>query len=124
MRWMLSPTRQNFDAIPTIIRPRPIQYFLRHHVSLDMMPIPPIREMLIKEEVGTAWVTILSQTNLSVNWNLTLDDAVVRDGPLQRRRLSRQFIDHVTNYDNWSFGPSILSRFPGAKGIIRIEDGK
>ncbi|EXJ72232.1 uncharacterized protein A1O5_04736 [Cladophialophora psammophila CBS 110553] len=119
MRWMLVPTAQSYAAIPAILRPRPIQYLVPHHIALDFLPLPPLREALIKNLRD--WMTALPAAPLSVNWVRGIDTAVVWDDQRRRRRLSQEFVQHVTNYQNWSVGESILDTFPEVEGLIRLD---
>ncbi|OQV05896.1 hypothetical protein CLAIMM_10552, partial [Cladophialophora immunda] len=119
MRWMLAPTQHSYAAIPAILRPRPIQYLVPHHIALDFLPLPPLREALIKNLRD--WMTALPAARLSVNWARSMDEAVVWDEQRRRRSLSKDFVEHVTNYQNWSIGESILSTFPEIKGLVRLD---
>ncbi|KIW97173.1 uncharacterized protein Z519_02565 [Cladophialophora bantiana CBS 173.52] len=119
MRWMLVPTAQSYAAIPAILKPRPIQYLVPHHIALDFLPLPPLREALIKNLRD--WMTALPAAPLSVNWVRGMDTAVVWDDQRRRRLLSREFVQHITNYQNWSVGESILDTFPEVEGLIRLD---
>ncbi|KIW75946.1 hypothetical protein Z517_10691 [Fonsecaea pedrosoi CBS 271.37] len=119
MRWMLVPTADSYAAIPAILKPRPIQYLVPHHIALDFLPLPPLREALIKNLRD--WMTALPAAPLSVNWDRGMDEAVRWDEHHRRRVLSQDFVDHVTNYQNWSIGESILGTFPEVKGLIRLD---
>ncbi|KIW70914.1 hypothetical protein PV04_03144 [Phialophora macrospora] len=119
MRWMLDSTAMSYAAIPDILKPRPIQYLVTHHIALDFLPLPPLRQALIKNLRD--WMTALPSAKLKVNWTRGMDEAVVWDGQHQRRRLSQDFVKHVTNYQNWSIEESILTAFPEVKGLIRID---
>ncbi|OAP61114.1 hypothetical protein AYL99_03315 [Fonsecaea erecta] len=119
MRWMLDPTALSYAAIPDILKPRPIQYMVPHHIALDFLPLPPLREALIKNLRD--WMTALPAAALSVNWARGMDEAVIWGESNRRRLLSRDFMEHVTNYQNWSIGESILGAFPEVEGMIRLD---
>ncbi|KIX98231.1 uncharacterized protein Z520_06311 [Fonsecaea multimorphosa CBS 102226] len=119
MRWMLVPTAHSYAAIPAILKPRPIQYLVPHHIALDFLPLPPLREALIKNLRD--WMTALPAAPLSVNWVRGMDEAVEWDEPGRRRLLSKDFVEHVTNYHNWSIGENILDTIPEVQGLIRLD---
>ena len=116
---MLVPSAISYAAIPGILKPRPIQSLVPHHLALDFLPLPPLREALIKNLRD--WLTALPLGRLKVNWTRSMDEAVVWDKQHQRRRLSRAFIDHVTNFQNWSIDESVLTTFPEVRGMIRTD---
>ena len=116
---MLVPNAVSYAAIPAILKPRPIQYLVPHHAAVDFIPLPPFRETLIKDLRD--WMTFLPAAQLSVNWTGGIEEAVVCDPQDKRRRLSGKFVNHVTNYQNWSIGSSILSTFPEVEGLIRLD---
>jgi hypothetical protein len=119
MRWMLDSTAMSYAAIPDLLKPRPIQYLVTHHIALDFLPLPPLRQALIRNLRD--WMTALPSAKLKVNWTRGMDEAVVWDEQHQRRRLSQDFVKHVTNYQNWSIEEGILAAFPEVKGMIRID---
>ncbi|KAI1617040.1 hypothetical protein EDD36DRAFT_461902 [Exophiala viscosa] len=119
MRWQLCSTQEYYVAIPDMLKPRAVQYSVPHDIALDFMPLPPLRENLIKK--AGDWVTVITSAGLSVNWDRGMDEAVVRNSSSQRRQLSKDFIRHVVNYQNWSVGESILTIFPEMLHSIRFH---
>jgi hypothetical protein len=119
MRWMLDSTAMSYAAIPDLLKPRPIQYLVTHPIALDFLPLPPLRQALIRDLRD--WMTALPLAKLKVNWTRGMDEAVVWDEQHQRRQLSPDFVKHVTNYQNWSVEEGILAAFPEVKGMIRID---
>lgn len=77
MRWMLAPSARSYAASPSILKPRPIQYLVLHHIALDFLPLPPLHEALIKDLRD--WMSALPAASLNVNWTRSMDEAVVWD---------------------------------------------
>lgn len=121
MRWLLIPTMKRYADVPDILKPLPIQRMTPHHVAIDFIPLPPIRDALVRN--FRDWVTALPAAQISVNWTGTMDEAVVRDEEFGYLRLSEAFEKHVTDYDNWSVGESILKTFPELRRGIKLDTG-
>ncbi len=66
-------------------------------------------------------MTVLPAGQLSVSWGRGMDEAVIWDVRRQKRLLSQSFINHVTNYQNWSVRSSILSGFPEVERMIWLD---
>jgi len=108
-------------AIPDMLKPRAVravQYSVPHDIALHFMTLPPLRENLIKK--AGDWMTVITSAGLSVNWDRGIDEAAVRNSSSQSRQLSRDFIRHVVNYQNWSVGERILTICPEMLHSIRF----
>ncbi|MCJ1474753.1 hypothetical protein MMC13_003413 [Lambiella insularis] len=117
MRWLLAPTEKTYAQIPDIMRPTCGQRLIAHMASIDLCPIPIMRELLVNDHRD--WMTALIKSHVSVNW------AYGREGALEhtadgRLRLSEAFRLHVIEYSNWSVTSRILEWFPRIHGRIRI----
>lgn len=121
MRWLLIPTAKRYADVPDILKPLPVQRMVAHHVAIDFIPLPSLREALLKNMRD--WMTTLPAAKISVNWTNGLDEAVVPDDDLGCLRLSEAFEKHVTDLRNWSIGESILASFPELRGIVRLDPG-
>ena len=121
MRWLLIPTAKRYADVPDILKPLPVQRMVVHHVAIDFIPLPSLREALLKNMRD--WMTTLPAAKMSVNWTNGLDEAVVPDDDLGCLRLSEAFEKHVTDLRNWSIGESILASFPELRGIVRLDQG-
>lgn len=121
MRWLLIPTAKRYADVPDILKPLPVQRMVAHHVAIDFIPLPSLREALLKNMRD--WMTTLPAAKMSVNWTNGLDEAVVPDDDLGCLRLSEAFEKHVTDLRNWSIGESILASFPELRGIVRLDQG-
>ncbi len=42
------PNTEAYGAMPDMLKPRPIQYLVPQHIAVDFLPLPPLRETLIK----------------------------------------------------------------------------
>lgn len=68
------------------------------------------------------WLTPLIESNLTVNWPHSMEEAIEKSPTSGSLRLTTQFIQHVTTYQNWSVGSNFLKAFPDMLGRIRIQE--
>lgn len=68
------------------------------------------------------WLTPLIKCNWSVNWHHDMDAAVQQSPVTGARVLTPRFVEHVTDYDNWSVGGVFLKTFPEVAGKIKMHD--
>jgi len=87
---------------------------------LDLSKSAPVRDAAIRRLQD--WLTPLIQANWSVNWPHGMEAAVQRSPTTGLQVLTSGFIQHVTNFDNWSVGGAFLDVFPELAGQIRIFD--
>jgi hypothetical protein len=80
----------------------------------------PMRDALIY--YMRDWLSELSKANWTVNWPLDREAAIERDPTAGKTRLTAKFIDHISDYDNWSVSRDFLIAFPELSGRIRIHD--
>ena len=118
---MLVPTAKRYADIPDILKPRPMQRVIAHHAAIDFLPLPELREGLIRNFQD--FMTALPAAKLSVNWRREMDEAVIRDESYNCLRLTEAFEKHAIDPGNWSVGASILKTFPELKGTIKLDTG-
>jgi len=121
-RWFVCPCTPCLEDCPVWARPLPEAVENQHPVWIDYLPWPNMRRKLyLARTPGTRphfedfFVTFTS--TMSVNWpypqssclNITPSRT---PGDLPSIELSRAFIDHVSQLDNWSIGPAFASAFP------------
>ena len=122
-RWMLVPTAKRYADVPDILKPRPVQRIVAHHVAIDFLPFPRLREELVRDLKD--FMTALPAAKLSVNWRSEDVDSAIIPDPLQGcLRLTEEFEKHVIDHNNWSIGESILETFPELRGSIRLVAGQ
>ncbi|OLN89786.1 hypothetical protein CCHL11_09520 [Colletotrichum chlorophyti] len=117
MRWNILPTATNYALMPEMIRPTRRQRFAPHHMNIDLVPHPAIRDALISR--FRDWLTpgTTDTGGTSVGWPYSLDAAVDVCPVTGRRMLSRAFYEHATNAANWSLDKSIRAIFPEIEGM-------
>ncbi|KAI1619725.1 hypothetical protein EDD37DRAFT_654613 [Exophiala viscosa] len=119
MRWLILPNEDTFAGIPGILRPTTAQMRFPHSVAIDFLPIPTVRNVLVRRPQD--WHTPLIRSKYSCNWNDALGPAIVTDPVTGRRHLSEQFEKHICVYQNWSAGKSILETWPELSGEMRLD---
>ena len=121
MRWLILPMEETFAGIPGILRPRTAQLRFPHSVAIDFLPIPRVRDSLVRKPQD--WHLPLSRSKYSCNWDGKLGPAIVTNSVTGRRTLSAQFEKHICIYQNWSVGESILDTWPELAGDMRLDKG-
>ncbi|EXJ81735.1 hypothetical protein A1O1_07800 [Capronia coronata CBS 617.96] len=120
MQWLLVPTLEMYQRVPDMMKPTPSQCMIPHIGAIETIPLPPVRDAAI--HLLRDWLTPLMQARWSVNWPHDLDAAIELDPVTGARVLTSHFMAHVSEYDNWSVGPSFLDAFPEVAGQIRIHE--
>jgi hypothetical protein len=119
LRWLLSPTKLNYNTLPVHLRPTVLQMTTPHPMWLDIMPWPRGRDQLIShmrwEEELESFRLLHNQT-LSVNWPHPLADILVSDGN-NEIALNPLFEAHIRNIDNYSCGKQLVETFPYVESI-------
>jgi hypothetical protein len=119
MRWLLVPTPENYQKVPEMMKSTPYQCIVPYIPAIETIPIAPVRDAVIDRLRD--WLTPLIDCNWSVNWHHGLDAAVQRSPTTGATILTSRFMEHVTNYDNWSVGGTFLEHFPDIAPRIRIH---
>jgi hypothetical protein len=120
-QWMICPTPKTYSEIPESQRPTPTQCFIPHMPAIDLHPIPAMRDLLCHRLQD--WVTPTTQTGLSCNWPLSIDEALDIDLVTGSIKVSKIFGEHVSRCENWSFNSYALTLYPELEGKVRIKDG-
>ncbi|KAK4936101.1 hypothetical protein LTR10_022945 [Elasticomyces elasticus] len=120
MRWVLAPTPENYQKVPDMMKPTPYQCMVPHIPAIETIPIAPVRDACIHRLRD--WLTPLIDCNWSVNWHRGVEAAVQPSSSTGATVLTSRFMEHVTDYDNWSVGKTFLEHFPEVAGRIRLHD--
>jgi hypothetical protein len=89
--------------------------------AVDLHPIPAMRNMLCKKLQD--WITPMTQTGLSCNWPLTMEEVIETDTITGSVKISKIFGEHVSKSENWSLNPFALSLYPELSAKVRVEGG-
>ncbi|KAG9768302.1 hypothetical protein KCU88_g7244, partial [Aureobasidium melanogenum] len=122
--WLLAPTLENYERLPDMMKPTPLQlfYFRQQKLtSVESLSRPPVRDAVIHRLRD--WLTPLKRAEWSINWPQGLDAAIMRDDATGATVLTPSFMEHAGDYDNWSVARVFLDDFPEVAGRIRIHDG-
>jgi hypothetical protein len=118
MRWLILPNEEMLAGIPGMLRPTTAQMRFPHSVAIDLLPIPTVRNSLVRKLQD--WHTPLSRSDYCCNWSENLGPAVVSDPSTGRPHLSEQFEKHICIYQNLSAHESILETWPELSGKITL----
>ncbi|KAF2272018.1 uncharacterized protein EI97DRAFT_437300 [Westerdykella ornata] len=120
LRWLISPTKQNYEAMPEYLRPLEIQLTTPHPVWIDLIVWPEARERIIKYMDWTQFPTLRSVGNqsISINWphgQSEIFTAVSEKGIALRPR----FENHIRQLQNWTFTSELSDAFPFLKDMTQ-----
>lgn len=73
MRWLTSPTVENYANIPAMMRPTPLQRLIPHPASVDVIAMPFFRDAVIHNTKD--FIGIFARAGLGVFWPLTVNYA-------------------------------------------------
>ncbi|KAF1949868.1 hypothetical protein CC80DRAFT_483743 [Byssothecium circinans] len=86
MRWLVDPTRENYERLPDWVQPRPSQLFIPHPFWMDYIPWPRMRDTFIATRKTPDFNTffIPYTMTISLNWPHSQHDVLIpasRVGP-------------------------------------------
>jgi hypothetical protein len=110
MRWIISPTLENYIFLPKIMRPTLAQQTIPHFASADLLPMPAVRNCLSKGG-STLMETIGPQRNgpnIKFHWPFDMDKAIFPSPETGMLTITRLFQICVEESANWSCGREFL----------------
>ncbi|KAH7128180.1 hypothetical protein B0J11DRAFT_578414 [Dendryphion nanum] len=118
LRWLIHPTKQNYEAIPEHKRPLEIQLTVPHPAWVDTWIWPEARENIIKQMDWSEFPILrkLINASISVNWKEDVS-AIFTQKSKSELQLSPAFRAHIRKIDNWTLGPEVGERFPFLKDL-------
>ncbi|KAH7396958.1 hypothetical protein DE146DRAFT_789583 [Phaeosphaeria sp. MPI-PUGE-AT-0046c] len=113
LRWLISPTQSNFEAMPGFLKPVEAQLTTPHPIWIDTIVWPKAREQILQHMDWSEFDDlrqIIGRT-VSVHWPYDIASllTVVSQNELQ---LSPLFESHVRRLENWTVGPDLMEKFP------------
>ncbi|KAJ9625440.1 hypothetical protein H2204_010302 [Knufia peltigerae] len=120
IRWMISPSEENYLKIPQLYRPTSAQINIPHSADIELCPIPHLREALCHRN-WYFFPALVSTT--TCNWpNPSMDSCtewVYEDDA--HSVLTADFIMHAMHLQNWTVGPGIIDMSPEIQGTFGTE---
>lgn len=140
VRWLVEPTRENYELLPDWLTPRPSQLFTPHPHWLDYLPFPRLRDACVQQQPPVLFDNFFVpyMTTLSLNWPYEAADVLVPRPPGAASSpavgspssaveepaygINPVFETHLRKLENWSLGPAFADAFPEWKGLVKIRD--
>jgi hypothetical protein len=110
MRWIISPTLENYICLPKLMRPTNTQLTIPHYASADLLPMPSVRNCLSKGDM-TLVENIGSQSNgpsMKFHWPFDMDKAIFPNPETGMLTTTRLFQICAEDSANWSCGREFL----------------
>ena len=113
LRWLVSPTKRNYEALPVFLRPLEIQLSTPHPVWVDLIVWPEARENIIKYMDWSQFHSLRAIGNkaISINWPHG-QTKVFTEVSEQNLELDPAFETHIRNLENWTFTADLSDTFP------------
>ncbi|QIX00336.1 hypothetical protein AMS68_005853 [Peltaster fructicola] len=110
--WLLSPTEEKFNRIPSLLKPTPWQICRPHTLVYDFVIVPALRDHLCNNPLtNNVWLTEAGNTMLCC-WPKTALHALCRNPITKAIDLHPDCKSYAGRPQNWSFGPVIRTHFP------------
>ncbi|KAL2424300.1 hypothetical protein ABEF95_008381 [Exophiala dermatitidis] len=118
IRWMILCSSANYDDIPELYRPTPMQMSIPHSAAVEFCPFPHIRDALCRQYRD--FLPVLAG-NISCNWPYKFDMCVERLDGTGHVVLTDAFVRHVLVPENWTVKSAIFDTFPECRGLIKTS---
>lgn len=116
-QYLISPSARTFHELPEMLRPLIKQYHKPHAAGADLCHLPTFKSIMLDE-----WdeYNSLIEAGQSCNWPYS-DDAILAHQQHSESSvtMSRAFIEHLSDINNFSIGPKILLTRPEMKSFVR-----
>ncbi|KAL2676496.1 hypothetical protein Neosp_010254 [[Neocosmospora] mangrovei] len=118
MRWQIHPTKQQYNDMPSWLRPTVTQIAVPHAAWIDNIPWPGVRDILIENpaEYPFQLFSDYYSQNVTVNWKFDGLDAV--SDLNGEGTLHSIFERHIRDLRNWTVSKAFEDRFPSMIGAI------
>ncbi|KAK8086951.1 hypothetical protein PG994_001925 [Apiospora phragmitis] len=120
MRWQISPTKENYDLLPSWARPQPSQVYISHPAWIDHLPFPHMRERMAKDYNPADYFFenffIPFTTTLSLNWPYEETDCLLQSPDGDELLINPVFERHMRRLENWTLGDAFHQTFPQLDG--------
>ncbi|KAF2649039.1 hypothetical protein K491DRAFT_722050 [Lophiostoma macrostomum CBS 122681] len=113
LRWLISPTKRNYYAMPEFLRPVEAQSIVPHPAWIDIILWPEARERVIRLMDWSRFLEFRAITNKSLSINWPHGHAKVFETRSQTElKLSPLFENHIRELRSWTVGPELAATFP------------
>ena len=121
MRWVLSPSLENYLLLPEIMRPTRAQRTIPHYPSADLFSLPAVREHLVRGQLSLAEAIGTPGTHgIKFHWPFSIEKAVDTDLESGTITVSRLLGMCAADPKNWSCSKDFLVNTPMAGGILNV----
>jgi hypothetical protein len=127
MRWQISPTKENYELLPSWAHPTVSQTSHPHPAWVDHIPFPAMREKIAKEYAtspeSNAFVDFfIPFTNtLSLNWPYEETDVLLAGSEGGELIVNPVFDRHMRRNANWTLGEAFHIAFPQLEGTYNLK---
>ncbi|KAK8006455.1 hypothetical protein PG991_012752, partial [Apiospora marii] len=125
MRWQISPSKENYDLLPSWARPQPSQVYISHPAWIDHLPFPHMRERMAKDYNPADYFFenffIPFTTTLSLNWPYEETDCLLQSPDGDELLINPVFERHMRRLENWTLGDAFHQTFPQLNGTYNLK---
>ncbi|KAJ6786129.1 hypothetical protein PWT90_04864 [Aphanocladium album] len=120
--WQISPTEENYMAMPEFYRPLPIQLIKPHPRWVDFIIWPAVREQVIKQMDCATQQSVFFEAHaatLNCNWPGEVAD-ILTTSDSGEVVFNPDFVAHINKIENWTVGRELVERLPFLKGHVPL----
>ncbi|KAF2969845.1 hypothetical protein GQX73_g3698 [Xylaria multiplex] len=128
MRWHINPTQENYELLPSFVKPLPIQFTKPHPAWVDYLPFPAMRERFVHEYNAPEFrfddFFIPYTSTLSLNWPYEDPDALIITHDESETIINPVFMTHLSRLENWTLGDAFDRAFPSLRGTYNLKNDR
>ncbi|KAH7131718.1 hypothetical protein B0J13DRAFT_678753 [Dactylonectria estremocensis] len=122
MRWQIHSTKENYEAMPSWLRPTVTQITTTYPMWIDNIPWPRVRDILIEnpEKYPFQLFSDYYSQHVTINWKFDSLDAVA---DIENEAVLHSIFEkHIRKLSNWTVSPEFQSCFPVITSAIYNQE--
>ncbi|KAH6675167.1 hypothetical protein B0J14DRAFT_30197 [Halenospora varia] len=131
LRWEITGTKENYDAMPPWLRPGASQIVTAHPAWVDTFPWPKARDRICQSShyhtsLHYETFKIVCNRSISINWPYEPGDALLQVGGYDKGNgrgeyvINPVFLSHIRRLENWTLGKEFVELFPEFEGDVNV----
>ncbi|KAH8647464.1 hypothetical protein BGZ60DRAFT_553404 [Tricladium varicosporioides] len=129
--WEITGTKENYDAMPSWLRPGASQIVTAHPAWVDTFPWPRARDRICQSShyhtsLHYETFKIVCNRSISINWPYEHGDALLQVGGYDKGNgrgeyiINPVFLSHIRRLENWTLGREFVELFPEFEGDVNV----
>ncbi|KAH7127303.1 hypothetical protein EDB81DRAFT_889107 [Dactylonectria macrodidyma] len=122
MRWQIHSTKENYESMPSWLRPTVTQITTAYPMWIDNIPWPRVRDILIEnpDKYPFQLFSDYYSQHVTINWKFDNLDAVA---DIENEAVLHSIFEkHIRKLSNWTVSPEFQSCFPAITSAIYNQE--